>query len=148
MRKIGITMRIMQEKNYVEVRDVLAQNWTDYMKFAFPDCPWMAVPNAGKSVTDIIRNWELNAFIFSGGGDVGQDPLRDETETSILEFAIEHHLPVFGVCRGMQFLQNYFGGTLSHVAVSYTHLASGFCVFRSKSAFYKVSHDQRITYPH
>ena len=37
---------------------------------------------------------------------------RDEMEFSILRYCMEHGKPVFGICRGLQVMTVFFGGTL------------------------------------
>lgn len=37
---------------------------------------------------------------------------RDDMEQKLLGWALEKNLPVFGICRGIQFLNAYLGGTL------------------------------------
>lgn len=112
MKRIGITMRVVQASGYDEPRDALAHDWIEFMATAFDDVGWMPIPNLGTEVIDYIQNWGINAFIFSGGNDIGTEPLRDTTEKVILDYAIAHKMSVFGVCRGLQFLQNYCGGEL------------------------------------
>ncbi len=46
------------------------------------------------------------------GGDVETLPKRDELEWNVLDAARELHLPVWGVCRGLQVINVYFGGSL------------------------------------
>lgn len=41
-------------------------------------------------------------------------PLRDEVEWRLLGYALAHELPVFGICRGLQLMNAYLGGTLWH----------------------------------
>ncbi|MCA9394933.1 MAG: gamma-glutamyl-gamma-aminobutyrate hydrolase family protein [Candidatus Omnitrophica bacterium] len=112
MIKIGITMRVVEAQGYREPRDALAQDWTDFMAVAFPECLWMPVPNVGNRVVEYVRAWDLDAFIFSGGNDLGSSPRRDQTEQALLKYAVENRLPVFGVCRGLQLLHQYYGGAL------------------------------------
>ena len=50
--------------------------------------------------------------LLTGGEDPGTSPPRDDTERALLDWAIGDRLPVFGVCRGLQFVQRYFGGEL------------------------------------
>ncbi|WP_185900260.1 gamma-glutamyl-gamma-aminobutyrate hydrolase family protein [Campylobacter sp. MIT 97-5078] len=37
---------------------------------------------------------------------------RDEFEFKLIEEAMKKELPIFGICRGMQILNVFFGGTL------------------------------------
>ncbi len=68
----------------------------------------------------------LDGLFMAGGGDLnpetyacaphpktsGIDPLRDEAELRLLHWALDDHLPILGVCRGVQALNVAGGGTL------------------------------------
>ncbi|MDR2116886.1 MAG: gamma-glutamyl-gamma-aminobutyrate hydrolase family protein [Planctomycetaceae bacterium] len=68
----------------------------------------------------------FDGFLFSGGQDIapelyGEQPEkccgavcseRDTMEKALLENVLELDKPVFGICRGIQFINVFFGGTL------------------------------------
>jgi putative glutamine amidotransferase len=68
----------------------------------------------------------VDGLILTGGGDLdpafyGEDPhvklgsvcrLRDDFDFKLLDFAVKKNIPVFGICRGHQLINTYFGGTL------------------------------------
>ncbi|MCA9408037.1 MAG: gamma-glutamyl-gamma-aminobutyrate hydrolase family protein [Candidatus Omnitrophica bacterium] len=111
-KRIGITMRVDQAQGYSERRDALAQDWQVFMKFALPEVHWMPIPNIGEQIVDFIKEWNLEGIIFSGGNDIGSNEQRDMTEREILSFALSNKFSIFGVCRGLQLLQTYFGGRI------------------------------------
>ncbi|OGZ17272.1 MAG: hypothetical protein A2494_00355 [Candidatus Lloydbacteria bacterium RIFOXYC12_FULL_46_25] len=40
------------------------------------------------------------------------DMSRDQLERELVIYAVEHHIPIFGICRGMQALNVFLGGAL------------------------------------
>ena len=62
-------------------------------------------------------------MILSGGDDIGDDAVRDATERALFDHAVAGGRPILGVCRGLQLIQDHFGGVLepcpgnTHVAV-------------------------------
>ena len=69
----------------------------------------------------------LDGFVLQGGSDVcpesyGEeylnkekwpgDKYRDDYEFKLIKLALKNKLPIFGICRGFQVLNAYFGGTL------------------------------------
>lgn len=82
-----------------------------------------AEPVAAHCLPDSLE--PFSGLILCGGGDIdpnrygeenracrGIDPERDALEFALLDRFIKAKKPVFGVCRGHQLLNVYFGGTL------------------------------------
>lgn len=66
-----------------------------------------------------------DGFIIAGGDDVNPkmygeenyasvniDDEIDSLDIEIIEYAVHNNKPIFGICRGLQILNIYFGGTL------------------------------------
>ncbi|QLH05741.1 gamma-glutamyl-gamma-aminobutyrate hydrolase family protein [Nitrosopumilus ureiphilus] len=107
-KKIGISLRIVKDPNYGEKRDAISHDWPRL--FEKLDMVPIFIPNVLSNVELFLDQHELNGIILSGGDDLGCDIERDRTEEDLLKYGIKNHLPVLGVCRGMQLINNYFGG--------------------------------------
>ncbi|HAH21839.1 MAG TPA: hypothetical protein DCL49_13185 [Candidatus Omnitrophica bacterium] len=118
VKRIAITMRVEEVAGNGELRDCLAQDWYDFMQYALPEAHWVAIPNIGSKaeVRKFMDHWNIDGVILSGGNDIGAIPKRDATERAVLSYCVSKVLPVFGVCRGLQMIQVYFGGGLQKCA--------------------------------
>lgn len=123
--RIGITMRVATSR-HGETRDCLSRDWANFLAATLPETAWMPLPNIGEAIVDRATEWRLDGFILSGGNDIGTCPDRDRTEHSVLKHALKNNLPVFGVCRGLQILQDFYSGRLAgcepkrHVAAEHS----------------------------
>ncbi len=109
VRRIGLTMRVHSRSG--ELRNCLAQDWPSLL-CRIPRIQWIQIPNLGEESLNYLSAWQVDQVILTGGEDTGTSPYRDSTERSILEHCLDNDLPVLGVCRGMQFIQTFFGGQL------------------------------------
>lgn len=119
---VGITQRVVEVEDYLEVRDCLDQAWTNLLGSL--QIRAVPIPNRQADIADYCAELGLEGFILTGGNDLSLDVYepgsvrrgvsadRDATEAALLDHAVTQHLPVLGVCRGLQFLQAYFGGDL------------------------------------
>lgn len=76
------------------------------------------------SIREFLRILKPQLFVLAGGEDLGANHARDVTEGILLNYAKENSLvKVFGICRGMQFIVSYLGGSLEKCEghVSTTH---------------------------
>jgi putative glutamine amidotransferase len=98
-------MRTVEASGYLEQRDAIAHDWPRFLKFALPDVPWLLIPNLGaQDAVRFCESWNINRLILTGGPDIGEDRLRDETEAELLNWAERSKHPVLGICRGMQLM--------------------------------------------
>ena len=108
--KIGISQRIINEQNYVEKRDAISHDWSNFLEKI--DLIPVFIPNSLSDTVSFLESFGLNGIILSGGDNLGVHPDRDKTELECLKFAITKKIPVLGVCRGMQLINNFFGGSI------------------------------------
>jgi len=101
--------------------------FADYTKFFEGlGCRLHCVPNYTREVQNIFERLPIEGVILSGGNDISAEfagasgtdirnpsPERDALENKLLTAAIERYLPVLGICRGMQFINCFFGGSLT-----------------------------------
>jgi putative glutamine amidotransferase len=109
--RLGISLRIVEETNYEEKRDALSHDWLTLIENlnAFP----ILIPNNLKNLDEFLLNSNLDGLILSGGDNIGKNPERDRSENTIIGFGLKQKIPIFGVCRGMQIINNYFGGSIN-----------------------------------
>ena len=101
-------MRVTEAANYHEPRDSISHDWMRVL-FAWGMTP-ILIPNVAIEASELLEFHAPDCLIFTGGEDLGVSEIRDSTEIMLLECAIEKKLPVFGVCRGLQLINSYFGG--------------------------------------
>ena len=106
--KIGISLRVVDALNYVEKRDALSHDWPKL--FDELELIPIFMPNILKNIQSFLDELSLNGIVLSGGDDIGENDDRDKTENFLLKYAIDKKIPVIGICRGMQLINNYFGG--------------------------------------
>ncbi|MCX6749300.1 MAG: gamma-glutamyl-gamma-aminobutyrate hydrolase family protein [Candidatus Pacearchaeota archaeon] len=108
-----ISQRIRETGN--QNSDCLEHAYVKYFsKLGFNLIP---VPNSKENL-EFYLSLPVERIILTGGGDIGDEisKERDETEKALLDFAIKNHIPVLGICRGMQFINYYFGGKLIKIS--------------------------------
>ena len=126
MQTVIYTQRVEIVEEYGERRDCADQNIPQFLQA----CGYLPipVPNICDIVQRIIDEIRPAGIVLTGGNSLskygGNAPERDETERKMLEIAIERNIPVYGFCRGMQVILDYYGCALvevkEHVAVRHT----------------------------
>ena len=130
MKRIGLTSRVQVIKDYDERRDSIDQRW--YELVLNLGCIPMILPNIDFfNAETLVKSYDLDGIILTGGNSLQildpsnteVAPERDRFEKAIISFSLEYKIPVLGVCRGMQLINVYLGGSLEkvsgHVAVEH-----------------------------
>lgn len=110
IKKIGITLRVEHVEKFNEKRDAISHDWVKFLEIsnAFP----IFIPNTLKDTKHFLKTMNLDGIILSGGDNKGDDIERDNTEKEIIELSIKENIPILGICRGMQVLNDFFGGSI------------------------------------
>ncbi len=117
--KLLVTMRTANAVDYDEPRQAISADWIGFCKHLniFP----ILVP-LGLASYDAFFELKPDGLLLTGGDNVGplsdeaqgfQPTARDIFEHQLIKRAIDAHLPILGVCRGLHILNTYFGGTLT-----------------------------------
>ena len=108
---IAISLRIVKAQNYDETRDALSHDWPQFLE-NLGIIP-IYIPNNLSNVKNYLSAFEIEGLILSGGDNLGADPVRDKTETELLQYAMSKNIPTLGICRGLQLINQYFGGSIT-----------------------------------
>ena len=122
-KRILISQRVDIVDSYNERRDALDQKWAELLWEA--GCAALPVPNHSRALSELLETLPVDGILLSGGNSPadygGFAAERDETDRLLISFAAGSNIPLLGVCRGMQSVVLYFGGSLKktegHAAV-------------------------------
>lgn len=130
MEKIIFTQRVEIIESYNERRDCADQRIAEFIQAC--DFLPIPVPNNPDIVRNIVSEIKPDGIVLVGGNSLvkygGNAPERDETDKTLLQIAVEKKMPLYGFCRGMQSILDFFGNDLvnvrGHVAVRHKILGS------------------------
>lgn len=118
MKRIAITQRMVTNTSYPEIRDALDVQWGRF----FFEMNWIPVIIPSMYPIELfLEQMSIDGIILTGGNDlysVNQNDLskkRDAYELFLIDYALNNKIPILGICRGMQLINEYFGGTLKEI---------------------------------
>jgi len=98
----------MNIEKFDEKRDAISHDWIDFLQ-KLEILP-IIIPNKLKDIDEYISTLNLDGIILSGGDNIGEFPERDKTEIRIIDYSTKNNIPILGVCRGMQLINEFFNG--------------------------------------
>lgn len=142
MKKIGITLRIENFEKYGEKRDTISHEWVQYLskKNIIP----IFIPNNLSNLNLFLNTMKFDGIILSGGDNPGEFLERDKTEKELLDYGIRENIPIIGICRGLQVINNYFGGKIE-LDNTKTHVKTNHEVNITDDEFKKLFYSNKIT---
>jgi gamma-glutamyl-gamma-aminobutyrate hydrolase PuuD len=118
MKTVAITQRVSVIPEYGERRDCLDQAWPRFIT-ACGLLP-LVLPNIPDVALALCDGSNIAGLVLTGGNDLaalgGDAPERDDTENALLDAVESRGVPVLGVCRGMQLIQQRCAIPLRRVA--------------------------------
>jgi gamma-glutamyl-gamma-aminobutyrate hydrolase PuuD len=131
--KIAVTQQVSDYPELAEKRDGLDQRWLPFLDA----CGLLPIllPNDEKMAKSLIQEIQPEGILLTGGGDLtkygGAYPERDQVEGALLHYAMAENIPLVGICRGMQAIQNLFNvpleGVDGQIAEEFEILIDGKC---------------------
>ncbi len=125
MKTIIFSQRVEVIESYGERRDCADQRIAEFIRV----CGYLPipVPNNPTIAKEIVEGINPSGIILIGGNSLvkyaGNAPERDATDKILLDISVRKSIPLYGFCRGMQSILDYFGNNLTkvvgHVAVSH-----------------------------
>jgi N5-(cytidine 5'-diphosphoramidyl)-L-glutamine hydrolase len=118
MRRIAITQRVCETSSFGERRDALDQRWIEFLMSV--DLLPILLPNQLNCAQKILEENQIDGILLTGGNSLirygGDAPERDKLEFFLLDWAMRKNVPLLGVCRGMQIIQDNFNNNLEQVS--------------------------------
>ena len=117
--RIAFTMRVVENDSYYEIRDQISHDWIEWCtQHGYSP---ILLSNKLEDINQYLAESSVDAIILTGGNDVeapvnsngSYSLIRNLFEKTVVDYAVENHIPVLAVCRGFQFVNKYFGGSLN-----------------------------------
>lgn len=112
MIKIAVTQRLILNDSYYEHREALDVNWG----LLFKELNFLPIVLPIEyDFKNYFESIDIDGILLTGGNDLNslnpndESLKRDNFEKELIKYGIKNDIPIFGVCRGMQIIAEYFG---------------------------------------
>tara|TARA_B100000579_G_scaffold437928_1_gene470014 strand:+ start:1482 stop:2114 length:633 start_codon:yes stop_codon:yes gene_type:complete len=147
MKKILVSQRVDYSYKNDEKRNSLDQRWTYFLLKCnlFP----IFLSNDKKYIEYLVRNEKFDGIILTGGNNISNVSKidnyseRDQLERFLINYSIRYNIPILGVCRGMQMIQDYFGVKLKKIK---GHNKGKHKIFFNKNKLYSINQKNNFKY--
>lgn len=117
MKTVIYTQRVEIVESYQERRDCADQRIADFIRA----CGYLPIPlpNNRELAGEAVNALCPDGILLIGGNSMekygGNAPERDAMDRELIGIAIKKRIPLYGFCRGMQSVLDYFGNSLMNV---------------------------------
>lgn len=117
MNIVLYTQRVEVLEAYNERRDCADQRISKFIKAAgYLPIP---LPNNLEIVEELVKKLKPVGIILTGGNSLskygGNAPEKDLIDKMLIDISIQKKIPLYGFCRGMQSILDYFGNELNDI---------------------------------
>lgn len=125
MKTVLFTQRVEVIESYDERRDCADQRISEFIG----ECGYLPIPLPNNYIfaKEYIETIKPAGIVLTGGNSLvkygGNAPERDRMDAELIKHAIDNNIPIYGFCRGMQSILDYFDNELvnvqGHVAIKH-----------------------------
>ena len=124
MISIAVTVRKIKNEKYHEIYNAISDDWLEL--FYKLNINPILFTDKDKKIKEKLKNNNCLGLILTNGEDSQlkidnhnkflSGTKRDFIEYSLVKYCIKFNLPIAGFCRGHQFLNRYFGGSIKKIS--------------------------------
>lgn len=111
--RIILSMSTINQHAESTGHDSIDQNWIDWA-ISKGMTPYV-IPNGIDALDTYVDSIAPDLVVLIGEESNERDKRRDLTERKLIDYCSRRKLPLLGVCRGMQEINRYYGGSLIKV---------------------------------
>ena len=125
------------KKHFDTYIDFIDHYWLNF--FNKKKHEFLLVPNSIKLASNLIKNSKnIDLIIIPGGNDLFEkseiSKARLKVENILIKLSTQKEIPLLGVCRGMQHINHYFGGSISQIK---NHMKKSHNIYLKDNLFLK-----------